>query len=1013
MPKERPGLVFDQHGYEQVVPIFADDYDATAPVVIDDGEDGEPTLIDDPIPALIDDEDDEIDDRGAETGDAAGDEDAPTIAQRLATRARGGPHQRRGAMASVTRLPAGPFVLYLCSGPLRAGDLTESVRGLSNASVITVDTTIGGYSHDLTDPKVVQELIELGKAEHCVGVIFTPPCGTWSAARFAGGANAAPVVRDRWQPEGIKGEDGKVATSVQRANLIVQGGLRVIEAAHDHGAPWIIENPVSRAEGSAFAIKGRENHSCLFDYPPMQTAMEKLGGLSVVFDQGAIGAPTQKTTQLMCSPAIHAAVMMRFGPLISSSKPDDPSLLGDMDEDGTFNSAVASTFPVRMNVLLAEAILDPSRPEGTEWPYRMAANITPHYDPYEDSGRMLDIAYRGLDDCEDMGTCLSAIAEVAMELDSPLMTDQIIQPLCAVYAAHEASSAFSKAEIGQAFAVSQQRKGDTDNPSYGAATKGGERQFWLDACDAEIDNLTRHHAYEEVPEDTLPTWNASRGAASEVINILWVLKKKYNELRELLKYKARAVLDGRHQKSEAERAGQELNTFAPTVRHSTWRSLITACRARWRQLPESARAKRKRRTLSADVEGAYLQGVHPEGTTVYARPPPGARSHTRHGIPIVWRLTAPLYGEADAGRLWNLTFHRQMMDQSFTQSDADPCYYYKVYPDGSRLDIVCYVDDLWCEDDAGAYADADYKLMSDRFKMEFNENPTHFLGMNVSLHADDSITITCEAYAEGMADKYLPGWKSMPSPDSPADALLRQAYERAQLREVAPTPAFLKSYGGKVGALIYAAPCARPEVAQAINLCARALTFPTEEMDRMADRIMLYLAHHSKLGITYDPSVANAGQLVAYSDSDWAVGHSTTGFILMLCGAAIVYSSKRQGCVAMSSTEAEIIAASTCSLEVIFVRTLLAEMGLPQDQPTPLAVDNSGAVELSKDRKSCGKTRHIDRRYFKVRELMASGQVVVRHLPTDLNVADLLTKALPMEAFLRHRAACMNLPPHV
>ena len=82
----------------------------------------------------------------------------------------------------------------------------------------------------------------------------------------------------------------------------------------------------------------------------------------------------------------------------------------------------------------------------------------------------------------------------------------------------------------------------------------------------------------------------------------------------------------------------------------------------------------------------------------------------------------------------------------------------------------------------------------------------------------------------------------------------------------------------------------------------------------MADRIMLYLAHHSKLGITYDPSVANAGQLVAYSDSDWAVGHSTTGFILMLCGAAIVYSSKRQGCVAMSSTEAEIIAASTCSL---------------------------------------------------------------------------------------------------
>ena len=50
-----------------------------------------------------------------------------------------------------------------------------------------------------------------------------------------------------------------------------------------------------------------------------------------------------------------------------------------------------------------------------------------------------------------------------------------------------------------------------------------------------MDNLARHHAYDEVPEDSLASWDASRRAASEVINILWVLKKKYNHMRELLK----------------------------------------------------------------------------------------------------------------------------------------------------------------------------------------------------------------------------------------------------------------------------------------------------------------------------------------------------------------------------------------------------------------------------------------------------------------------------------------------
>ena len=88
----------------------------------------------------------------------------------------------------------------------------------------------------------------------------------------------------------------------------------------------------------------------------------------------------------------------------------------------------------------------------------------------------------------------------------------------------------------------------------------------------------------------------------------------------------------------------------------------------------------------------------------------------------------------------------------------------------------------------------------------------------------------------------------------------------------------------------------------------------------------------------------------------------------------------------------------------------LDEMGLPQDSPTPIAVDNSGAVELSRDLKSCHRSRHVDRRYFKVRELSYEGVVTVQKIDTKLNPADVLTKPLPQDAFDRHVKALMNMP---
>ena len=95
------------------------------------------------------------------------------------------------------------------------------------------------------------------------------------------------------------------------------------------------------------------------------------------------------------------------------------------------------------------------------------------------------------------------------------------------------------------------------------------------------------------------------------------------------------------------------------------------------------------------------------------------------------------------------------------------------------------------------------------------------------------------------------------------------------------------------------------------------------------------------------------------------------------------------------------MAASLAAAEVVFLRGVLREMGYDVSKPTPLFVDNLGAVQLSKDMKSCQRSRHIERRYLRLREWVAEGQIDVRFVGTKENLADALIKSLDAATFNR------------
>ena len=125
-------------------------------------------------------------------------------------------------------------------------------------------------------------------------------------------------------------------------------------------------------------------------------------------------------------------------------------------------------------------------------------------------------------------------------------------------------------------------------------------------------------------------------------------------------------------------------------------------------------------------------------------------------------------------------------------------------------------------------------------------------------------------------------------------------------------------------------------------------------------------------------------------------------------GGPIVWSSKRQPCVAVSSSEAEYYAASLAGLDVMYYRRLLAELGHTQPSPTIVHEDNMACIYLSRKDGQINRAKHIDTRVHRLRELVRDGIMTLVKIATSDQIADAFTKGLPASAFFKHRASFMS-----
>ena len=195
----------------------------------------------------------------------------------------------------------------------------------------------------------------------------------------------------------------------------------------------------------------------------------------------------------------------------------------------------------------------------------------------------------------------------------------------------------------------------------------------------------------------------------------------------------------------------------------------------------------------------------------------------------------------------------------------------------------------------------------------------------------------------------------------------------------------LKRFQSIVGACLYASSQTRPDIAYPIGMLSRVMSRPTPELLKAAERVLVYLYLHADVGLTYEPDATDPH---AASDSDWSIRRSTSGWAIMYNHAAIAWGTKSQPVIALSSTEAEIMAASIAAKDTVAVRNVSTELGFPPDGPSVQATDNKAARDLSYNPEHHERTKHIHRRHLWIRELVEDGTITVPYVRTADNFAD-------------------------
>ena len=158
------------------------------------------------------------------------------------------------------------------------------------------------------------------------------------------------------------------------------------------------------------------------------------------------------------------------------------------------------------------------------------------------------------------------------------------------------------------------------------------------------------------------------------------------------------------------------------------------------------------------------------------------------------------------------------------------------------------------------------------------------------------------------------------------------------------------------------------------------------------------------------PDVYHAHVDASYS-SDISHRKSVTGIVGRLAGGTISYKTQFQDVIALSSTEAEFIAACAAGKNCLYIRSLLEDIGIPQDHATIIYEDNQTAIAMANAKNSTKRTKHVDTRHFELQSWVEQDLLILKRISTHDNSSDAMTKNTPKLLFNRHMDFILGRTP--
>ena len=486
-----------------------------------------------------------------------------------------------------------------------------------------------------------------------------------------------------------------------------------------------------------------------------------------------------------------------------------------------------------------------------------------------------------------------------------------------------------------------------------------EDSSWIMAMQEELSQFERNQVWELVPK---PTHQA-------VIGTRWVFRNKLDEHGEIVRNKARLVAQGYNQEE-----GIDFDeTFAPVARLEAIRMLLAFA------------SFMKFKLFQMDVKSAFLNGVLSE--EVYVKQPPGFEDSNHPDY--VFRLKRALYGLKQAPRAWYERLSKFLVEKGFSMGKVDKTLFIK-HLNNDILVVQIYVDDIifgatkhiLCEEFASS--------MSQEFEMSLMGELSFILGLQIK-QTDSGIFISQGKYARELVKRF--------GMDSAKESFIPMAHNAKLDLDENGKKVDERLYRGMIGSLLYLT-ASRPDIMFSVCICARFQSCPKESHLGLVKRIIRYVKGSLDLGLWYPNNTQF--DLVGYCDADFAGSltdrKSTSGTCQLLGMSLVSWFSKKQNSIALSTTEAEYVAAGCCCAQILWMRQTLSDYGLTFP-PTTIYCDSSSAIDLSKNHVHHSRTKHIDIRHHFIRDHQDKKDISLEHIATEKQLSDIFTKPLELKQF--------------